>query len=72
MQIQNTFEFLNLIMKFDKMGAQHKDQNTNDLSKPIYYVSGIKRFEIGINPTKSLFSIEVSCKFLVFINLINI
>ena len=46
MQIQNTFEFLNLIMKFDKIRAQQEDQNTNELIKPIYYVSGTKLLKL--------------------------
>ena len=31
-----------------------------------------KTFEVGINPTEGLFSINVSCKFLVFTKNVNI
>ena len=52
-----------------------KHRNNNDLIKPILYVSGIKpgiNLVVGINPAKGLFSIDVSCKFIVFTKNVNI
>ena len=61
--IQNIFQFINLVMKFDKIKAEMSHRTRNDLVQP--HVSG-KTFEDSINPSEGLFFIDLSCKFLVF------
>ena len=44
--ILNTFQFMNLMIKFDKIRAQTETPKYNDLIKPILYASGITHLKL--------------------------